>query len=273
MRKFLLTITLLLTGLYAGAQELDWRMVPIDASRTGVRIPTADDIPEAIGTFKGNKYIAPNGRKFSGTVAQVARLMTDAQPSMAFVKEIVCQCAAPMASHRPQSELSNLIVDRLMIRAAEVTGKRIDVGITNFGGIRTDFPQGNIILDDVLSMLPFKNYITYICMPGSELRRVFEQMAAGTVQVVGGVELVMRNGRLVKALVQGKPLDDKALYGVASVDFLLDGGDGINLARGAKSVIISDCLMRDSLLPYLRELGQKGEMLSYHLDNRITIEQ
>ncbi|MBQ7194117.1 MAG: 5'-nucleotidase C-terminal domain-containing protein [Bacteroidales bacterium] len=275
MRKTVLTIAALLLASVCAlrAQVQDWITVPMDASRTGVSIPNADNIDKAIGSVARGVYTAPNGRQFRGSVAQVAKLMIDAQPDMAFVKEVICKSSAPMERRRPQSEISNLIVDRLMICAAEKTGKCVDVGITNFGGIRTDLPQGEIILDDVLSMLPFKNYVTYVEVPGKELRRLFEQMAARRPEVVGGVKLTFNKGRLEEAIVQGRPLEDGRYYGVATVDFLLDGGDSINLARNARSLIITDCLMRDALLPYLRELGREGRELSYHLDDRITVKE
>lgn len=273
IKRTFLSGALALLCLTATAQTLtDWRTVPIDAHRTGVCIPTADNVPTAIGKVSKGVYTAPDGLRFKGSTARVAELMIQAQPQMAVVKEVVCQCAAPMSAHRPQSELSNLIVDRLMVKAGELTGKRIDVGISNFGGIRADFSEGEIILDDVISMLPFKNFVTYVQLPGSELRRIFERMASLRPEVVGGVQLRFKDGRLTQALIQGKPLQDNALYGVASIDFLLDGGDGINLARNAKSVIVTECLMRDSLLPYLRELAARGEALSYHIDDRIIIE-
>ena len=88
---------------------------------------------------------------------EVARLMIEAQPSMAPVKEIVGYSSHMMP--RGEDELPNMIVDRLMVTAQEKTGVKVDVGIINRGGIRYDMPEGKVIVDDIVSMLPFKNYI------------------------------------------------------------------------------------------------------------------
>jgi 2',3'-cyclic-nucleotide 2'-phosphodiesterase (5'-nucleotidase family) len=44
-----------------------------------------------------------------------------------------------------------------MAKVERLAGKKVHVGVGNFGGIRIDMPKGDIILDDMLSMFPFKN--------------------------------------------------------------------------------------------------------------------
>ena len=61
-----------------------------------------------------------------------------------------------MEAYFPESALSNWFVDILMAKVEKLSGKKVDIGIANFGGIRVDMPQGDIILDDMLSMFPFK---------------------------------------------------------------------------------------------------------------------
>ena len=144
------------------------------------------------------------------------------------------------------------------------------MGIINFGGIRVDLPQGNVLLDDILSMLPFENYICYVQLKGSDLRNLYKQFAQTGMQVVGGVELTIKDKELVDVKVGGKPLDDKALYGLATIDFLLDGGDDVFCGRNAVDLVLTKTLLRDALLPYLRELGAQGIPVEYHVDNRVV---
>ena len=206
-----------------------------------------------------------------GSVVKAAELLIAAQPEMAYVKEVICYSPKEvLRSTRPQNELSNLIVDRMMIKTAEETGKKVDVGIINFGGIRVDLPQGNVLLDDILSMLPFENYICYVQLKGSDLRNLYKQFAQTGMQVVGGVELTIKDKELVDVKVGGKPLDDKALYGLATIDFLLDGGDDVFCGRNAVDLVLTKTLLRDALLPYLRELGAQGIPVEYHVDNRVV---
>lgn len=257
----------------SGCHMMVWRSVPIDGSRTGVVPSTASNIDETMGTMQDGVYTAPNGKVFDcGSTPAMARAMLDVQPEMAYLKQFVCKTSAPMNKNFPESELSNFIVDRLMTKAEEVTGRKVDIGITNFGGIRVDLPEGDIVMDDIVSMLPFKNYITYVALSGEDVQYLFDAMARKRMQVIGGARVVLNEGRIQSLEVGGEPIDPSRTYGVATVDFLLDGGDSLYVARNAKELIITEVLMRDSVLPYAIELGQKGEPLEYHTDGRVVVE-
>ena len=274
MKKITCAIVLLLCACVLNAQDLklDWQRAHMDGSRTGVTTPNADNVEQALGIVKDGVYYAPNGKVFKGgATPEVARLLIAAQPEMAFVKEYIGYSPREVIRNiRPQNELSNLIVDRLMAKTEEETGKKVDVGICNFGGIRVDLPQGDVILDDILSMLPFENYLCYVQLKGKDLRALYEQFARTGMQVVGGVELTVKDHELVDVKVGGKPLDDDALYGLATIDFLLDGGDELHCAKNALDLVQTKVLLRDAVLPYMRELGAAGKPIEYHLDNRVV---
>ena len=274
MKRIVIVLLSLMCALPIGAQEfgMKWHRTHMDGSRTGVTAPDAQNVREALGEVRDGVYYAPNGKVFKGgSVVKAAQLLIDAQPQMAAVKEVICYSPKEiLRSTRPQNELSNLIVDRVMIKTAEVTGKKVDAGIVNFGGIRVDLPQGNVLLDDILSMLPFENYLCYVQLRGRDLRALYKQFAQSGMQAVGGVELTIKDKELVDVNVGGKPLDDNALYGLATIDFLLDGGDDIFCARNAVDLVMTETLVRDALLPYLRELGAQGKPVEYHVDNRIV---
>ena len=271
--KRILSIVIFLSCAFAlNAQDFsfEWTEVAMDGSRVGATVPTADDPEAALGHIKGTKYIAPNGKKFKGSVAEVAALMLEAQPSMAYVKEIVGYSDHEMAKKHPQSELSNMIADCMIKKTEQVTGKKVDVSFINGGGIRSEIPAGTVVVDDLLSMLPFKNYLCYVSLKGSDLRYIFENFGTKTL-FIGGVSLTYKDGNLVNALVGGEPLDDNRLYGVTTVDFLLDGGDGVYVARNAKELIITDVLIYDSFLSFIKDFANEGKNISYHFDDRIIL--
>ena len=274
MKRIALSLLLAFCAFSLGAQEFDlkWERAHMDGSRTGVTAPNADNVVQALGTVKDGVYYAPNGKVFKGgSTPEVARLLIEAQPEMAFVKEYIGYSPKEVdRSRRPQNELSNLIVDRIMAKTQELTGKKVDVGISNFGGIRVDLPQGDVILDDILSMLPFENHLCYVQLKGSDLRALYEQFASTGMQVVGGCELVVKDRQLVSASIGGEPLDNDKLYGLATIDFLLDGGDEVHCAKNAVDLIITDTMVRDAVLPYMRELGAAGKPIEYHVDNRVV---
>ena len=255
------------------AGTVQWSRVPMDASRTGVHAVVGDNAARALGTFAEGIYTAPNGKRFTcGSTPAAAKLMLDAQPAMAPLREVVGYAPAAIPKGRPESPLSNLAVDVLMAQTEAATGKKVDVGILNFGGIRlNEIPRGNVLLDDFVSMFPFKNHLCRVQLRGADLRRIFEQMAVSGMQPVGGVRLVVNGRRLESVEIGGAPLDDAREYGVATIDFLLDGGDDLYVARNAKDLIMTDVMVVDDIMNYVRAETAAGRPLTYQADGRVVI--
>ena len=279
MRKALLcAAALVLSASLVFAQEapdtlvLHWKHEKIDGHRTGVTAPSADNVKDAIGTVEKGVYTAPNGRRFKkGATPAVAQLMLDAQPAMASVKEVIGYSEKEMLRYRPQCELSNWFTDFLRRKTAELTERRVDVAIYNYGGIRTDMPQGPITVDDIMSMFPFRNTLCYVALKGADLRAIFEYLAQTQMQAVSGVQLVVRDQKLESVKVGGEPLDDKKTYGVATINFLLTGGDGLFIAKNALELIDSGVYVNDALIPYIQRLTRESTAIEGKLDDRVVI--
>lgn len=263
-----------LSALVAVGQECEWKTVAMDGSRTGCVSPSKDNIEESLGVFKRCKYIAPNGnmyRKRSAT-GRTARIVLDAQPEMVRVKEVIGYSTDVMETSYPESALSNWFVDLVMAKTEKLAGKKVDIGIVNFGGIRIDMPKGDIILDDMLSMFPFKNQLVYVEQTGKQLRMVLEDMAAGRFQVLGGVRVVADGGKLICAEIGGEPIDDDKVYGLATISFLLGGGDGLSLDQNAVSVTaFEDVDIIDAVLEYVYAETAAGRPIEYKTDGRVII--
>ena len=279
MRKALLcAAALMLSASLVFAQEapdtlvLHWKHEKIDGHRTGVTAPSADNVKDAIGTVEKGVYTAPNGRRFKkGATPAVAQLMLDAQPAMASVKEVIGYSEKEMLRYRPQCELSNWFTDFLRRKTAELTQRRVDVAIYNYGGIRTDMPLGPITVDDIMSMFPFRNTLCYVALKGTDLRAIFEYLAQTQMQAVSGVQLVVRDQKLESVKVGGEPLDDKKTYGVATINFLLTGGDGLFIAKNALELIDSGVYVKDALIPYIQRLTRESTAIEGKLDDRVVI--
>ncbi len=272
MKRTILLLSLAcILGASLSAQEIKWKKVPVRGELTGVAAPTATNVSEALGTLKGRTYIAPSLRRFRGcsTTAAAARLMLEAQPPMAKVKEVIGCCPGGMVEKKPESALSNFLVDALMAKTAELTGRKVDIGLMNFGGIRVDMPEGDVTVDDIMSMVPFRNHLCYVALKGSDVKYLFENLARGPMQVVGGVQLTVRKHQLVDLKVGGEPVDDERIYGLATIDFLLDGGDRIYAARNAVELVQTDMLIYDMVLEHIRNLTAEGKDIEYHTDGRV----
>lgn len=276
MKKYLFLFSMLAVFMTfpVMGQEYEWKSVRMDGSRTGCSAPSKDNVEAALGTFKGSRYIAPSGKAYGkkSIVGRTARIVMDAQPAMARVKDVIAYSEEAMETEYPESALSNWFVDLLMAEVEELAGKKVDVGIVNFGGIRIDMPKGDVILDDMLSMFPFKNQLVYVEHKGEQIRKILEEMAAGRFQVLGGVRVVAEGGRLVSAEIGGEPIDDDRIYGLATISFLLGGGDGLSLDHNAVSVRMFDEVdIIDAVLKYVYAETAAGRPLKYQKDGRVII--
>lgn len=254
------------------ADSLRWSRTVMDGSRTGVTVPGSENTVVALGRVEGKTYYAPSRRVFrGGSVCRVAEAVIGAQNEMSVVKRVIGYSPQSMKSSYPESALSNWFADNL-IRAAEAAcGRRVDIGIGNFGGIRVDMPEGDVMVDDIRSMFPFKNDLVYLTMKGSDVRDVLEFMARDGFQVLGGVRVVARDGRIVSAEIGGRPLDDNALYGVATISFLLYGGDGLHLADNAVEMVDTSVEIYDAMLKLIEEDTAAGRQITGRADGRVVI--
>jgi 2',3'-cyclic-nucleotide 2'-phosphodiesterase (5'-nucleotidase family) len=208
--------------------------------------------------------VSPSGKVFpaSSATAKVAAIVLAAQPEMADLKKVIGYAEEELPHMKTEGSLSNWFVDVVMDKVSELSGKKIDVGICNFGGIRKAMPKGDVLLDDIQSMFPFKNYLVHLEVKGNELRKVFRSMAQTRFQAVGGVKVEVVDRKLNSVLVGGEPLDDEKVYNVATISFLLTGGDGLKLEDNAMKINSYDVMIMDAVLEYIENLTKEGKAIT-----------
>ncbi|MCC6890384.1 MAG: bifunctional metallophosphatase/5'-nucleotidase [Hyphomicrobiales bacterium] len=164
-----------------------------------------------------------------------------------------------------EAAIGNLIADAMRASA------KADVAITNGGGIRAGrvYAAGSrISRRDVLAELPFGNRVVTLSITGAALKRAIENGlsqlpdAAGRFPQVSGmaVEAALSRppgNRVTAITVGGAPLDDDAVYTVATNDFLARGGDGYSMfADAARQLNDSDApLLANEVMVHMRRLG------------------
>lgn len=245
MKKYLLTFIATLAAFIAPAfaqLSYSWTPVPMDSTWDAVTDPTATQII--------SKYA----------------------PKIAPLDEIIGYSADEYDKQRPESGLSNLAADIIREVASDASGKSIDVALTNFGGIRTSLPKGAVRVYDIYSIFPFNNYVVWFDVSGSDLRRFCDNMASsGRIEAISGISLEV-DGRTISSIkVGGSPLDDAATYSFATINFLLDGGDGLTLRSIAKNMVESDIWIRDAIVAKLRERNAAGQIIELAPDGRVKL--
>lgn len=246
----------------------------MDGSITGCRAASAENVTDAFGSLlPDGTFVAPSGKVFpaSSATAKVAAIVIEAQPEMADLKKVVGYSEEELPHMKTEGSLSNWFVGIVMDKVSELSGKKTDVGICNFGGIRKGMPKGDVLLDDIQSMFPFKNYLVHLEMTGSELRKVLQSMAQTGFQAVGGVTVEVEDRNVVSVLVGGKPLNDEEVYDVATISFLLTGGDGLKLEDNAQKIDSYDVMIFDAVMEYVDNLTKEGKPITSTDERHVII--
>ena len=249
----------------ACAPKIDYRLVPMDGHRAGAQPVTVENQDTALGTFDDDRYVTPSGLTFDedSPVAEVAEALMEVQPRLVSLN----------LRTDPDLPLGNLFADALRAYGSELFKVPMDFAVTNFGGIRVPMPKGAVTMEDISSMFPFKNYVCYVKMKGSALTELFEQLAGTKAfQATSGATIRVKDHKLVSALVGGEPIDPGRIYNVTTIDFLLDGGDKLNIGALAEDVTLSTVLLKEVMLWYVKGKEAKGEIIEAKADGRVIME-
>ena len=195
---------------------------------------------------------------------------------------IVGQVAHNMHPTRPESDLSNLMSD-ILIWAAKDYNENPVLAIYNMGGIRADLTKGIVTYGDVLDVAPFENKICFTTLTGESLMKLFQQIAhRGGEGVSKGVELVIKmddkgeTGELISAKLHGQEIDPQAEYRVTTINYLLEGNDGMPaFLEGKNSVAPQDASnnTRFLLMNYFRDKYSRGEVVDAQVEGRIKVQK
>lgn len=170
-----------------------------------------------------------------------------------------------------ETNLGNLITDAMLY----VTGA--EIAITNGGGIRATINAGEITKQDVVSVLPFGNFIVTKYLTGAQIKDILEHgvkdypATAGHFPHVAGINFVFDaekepGERIVSIKINGKDIDMDAKYLVAANDFMAAGGDDYPHFKDVKTENEFQAL-DEALEEYIKYLGE----VNYSKEDRIVV--
>ena len=182
-----------------------------------------------------------------------------------------------LTAYRPESPLMNFAADALRSTAQRYSSRKIDIAISNKGGLRNDIAEGDITIGDIYSVFPFDNTVTLLTLDGEQLLRLFEEIAAVGGEPISGVRIVIapteESYNVVSATIGGRSIEAQKSYCIATSDYLSQGNDGLTTLGKAKERIMLPVTIRDLMIEYITELHKQGEALSAKEDDRIVIKE
>lgn len=176
--------------------------------------------------------IHPNSSRGDAEVASLVRVYDD--QVQATLGRVIGQAGIDLNQEgirQRETNLGNFVADIVRQSAGA------DAAIINSGSIRTGIRKGPITMKQIYAALPFNNYIVAVRFVGRQLRDTLEHGVSGVERGEGRfpqvsglrftIDLAKTAGQRVgDVTVNGKPLDDRQEYTVATLDFMAAGGDG-----------------------------------------------
>lgn len=221
----------------------------------------------------GNIRVVATGR--SDGAEEVRAIIERTRPYVDSIKKpVVGEAATTLKAYLPESPLMNFAADALMAMAQRYSGEKVDIALTNIGGLRSDLNAGTITFGDVYNVFNFDNRLTLLTLNGEQLMQLCNEIAAAGGQAISGMKMtITKERKLVDATVGGKAIEPQATYRIATLDYLAQGNDKLTTLAMGSDVDMTKHLLRDLMVEYIKELAGRGEKVDAECDGRITIKE
>lgn len=215
--------------------------------------------------------IKVTGSNSKAGAENVRTILEKYKPTIEQVKApVVGTSQAELTSYKPESPLMNFAADAIFKIAQRE--QKTDLALTNKGGLRNILPKGELTFGDIYNVFPFENRLTYLTLNGTQLMRLFGDIAKVGGEAISGARLVIStDGKLIEATVGGKAVNPEQNYRIATLDYLAEGNDKLYTLAEGSDVQITNLSLRDLIINYTAELHSQGKPINATLDGRITI--
>lgn len=145
--------------------------------------------------------------------------------------------------------------------------QNIDFSIFNWGGIRTEIPEGDITTRTAFEVMPFENRLLIVELTGYKLYEMADFLIKTRLPhpLSKHIEIIFDNkDNLVSLKINKKPVQKNKKYSILTYDYLAKGGDKMTFFLNPISVIDMDYSSRDALIDYFKRV----ETINTKTDNR-----
>lgn len=166
--------------------------------------------------------------------------------------------------------IGNLIADIVFEQSEPVffkrTGQHIDFVLLNHGGIRSIISKGPISKRTAFELMPFENSIVVSKLPGAKVKELLDYLSRSKrAHPISNLKIVLdKNDKVVESLIHQVPIDFNKSYYIATNDYLVNGGDGMDFFKGSEELIVLNYKIRNALIDYFI----KTDTLSPTIDDR-----
>jgi len=231
-------------------QSIDWQLIPVDSQ-------TPED-PAAAALVK--QYESQIDQALGQSIGTTSVVLDARQHT----------------NRNEETNLADLVADSYR------EAMQADVALLNGGSIRSNAPfgPGPLTRKDVMTMLPFGNPVVKIAVSGQTLKAALEhgvstlnEPESGHFPQVSGLRFIYDGAqpvgsRVVSLSVNGQPVDPEKTYTMALTTYLLEGGDGYSMLKGAK--VLSELQEAPSDSEVVMDAISRAKTIAPQTDGRIA---
>jgi 2',3'-cyclic-nucleotide 2'-phosphodiesterase (5'-nucleotidase family) len=190
---------------------------------------------------------------------------------------IIAVAAMELEKKQPEGELGNVLADAMLAKAKQWYKVPVDASFINYGGIRLPaIAAGNITKGKIFELAPFDNIIVLQKMSGKILQGFLNHISGKNGWPVAGISWQIKSLPAAQAgktainiLVNGVPIDETAVYTIALLDYVANGGDDCNMLRAIPQ-INSGYLFRDAVIEYFTDINKQGKKITAQIEKRVS---
>jgi 2',3'-cyclic-nucleotide 2'-phosphodiesterase (5'-nucleotidase family) len=186
------------------------------------------------------------------------------------MNDVVAVSEIEIQKSLPEGTLNNFFADA-MYSSAKERGLVFDFAYTNYGGLRTSIPKGNVPRYKIFELMPFENALATARFKGSDIQEFFNYLARAGGEAISGACFTIDKNKAVDITVNDQPLDLNREYIVLTSDYMATGGDGGEIFPKALEIKSYDYKLRDAILNYLENIKKTGKTLNPVKDGRVKI--
>ena len=260
----------------------------------GIPIVTANEKTKYVGTtildFDDNKKLS----KFSWKPQEISSELFEPDPEITELLKPYVQKAqeslsevvmttteefefGPKLTRYKEMASGDFLCDAMLAFVKRI-GSDADFAITNGGGIRYSLPKGDVTREDILTMLPFENYIYVVTLSGADVQKLFDfvgsirQGAGAFAQVSKECRYTITydeegNGKISGLTINGKEIDVNKTYKIVTHNYMAGGGDGYEVLKNSTDTFNTSTILSDAFIEYAKNLGT----VTPKTDGRITV--
>ncbi|WP_286955060.1 MULTISPECIES: bifunctional metallophosphatase/5'-nucleotidase [Corynebacterium] len=163
-----------------------------------------------------------------------------------------------------ESTLNNYIAEAQRSSMATMVDKTIDIGVMNAGGVRADLKAGEVSYEDIFTVQPFGNAVSYGQVSGKDFIQALEnQWQPGkshprlALGVSNNVQVIYdpaaeQGHRVTSVTINGEEIDPAKDYSIAASTFLIGGGDSFFAQGAIKDTVDVGYMDTQAMIDYIK---------------------